>query len=88
MRKEYDFSKARKNPNAKRLKKSVTIRLGRACPVDYFRQLAEEAEASVSNSDQSVPARLRRQQSAPICYMERVTKRRRLTNVAADEHSL
>lgn len=27
MRKHYDFSKARKNPYAKRLKRSVTIRL-------------------------------------------------------------
>ncbi len=43
MRKEYDFSKARKNPYAKRLKKSVTIRLDEAT-VDYFRRLAEEAE--------------------------------------------
>jgi predicted DNA binding CopG/RHH family protein len=43
MRKEYDFSKARKNPYAKRLKKSVTIRLDEPT-VDYFRRLAEEAE--------------------------------------------
>jgi len=27
MRKEYDFSKARRNPYAKRLKRQVTIRL-------------------------------------------------------------
>jgi len=27
MRKEYDFSKARKNPYARRLKRQVTIRL-------------------------------------------------------------
>jgi hypothetical protein len=27
MRKEYDFSKARRNPYAKRLKKQITIRL-------------------------------------------------------------
>ena len=43
MRKEDDFSKARKNPYAKRLKKSVTIRLDEPT-VAYFRQLAEEAE--------------------------------------------
>ncbi len=43
MRKEYDFSKARRNPYAKRLKKSITIRLDEGT-VDYFRSLAEEAE--------------------------------------------
>ena len=41
MRKEYDFSKARRNPYAKRLKKSVTIRLDAAALL-YFKDLAEE----------------------------------------------
>ena len=41
MRKHYDFSKAKKNPYAKRLKKSVTIRLDPST-VAYFRELAEE----------------------------------------------
>jgi predicted DNA binding CopG/RHH family protein len=43
MRKEYDFSKARKNPYARRLKKSITIRLDEPT-LQYFRRLAEEAE--------------------------------------------
>jgi predicted DNA binding CopG/RHH family protein len=43
MRKEYDFSSARPNPYAKRLKKSVTIRLD-ASTVAYFKRLAEESE--------------------------------------------
>ena len=43
MRKEYDFSKARRNPYAKRLKKPVTIRLDETT-VEYFKQLAEETE--------------------------------------------
>lgn len=43
MRKEYDFSKARKNPYAKRLKKSITIRLDEPT-IQYFRRLAKEAE--------------------------------------------
>lgn len=43
MRKEYDFSNARKNPYAKRLKKSVTIRLDEMT-IAYFKQLAEESE--------------------------------------------
>ncbi len=41
MRAEYDFSKARRNPYAKRLKERVTIRLD-APTVGYFKQLAEE----------------------------------------------
>jgi len=41
MRREYDFSKARKNPYASRLKQSVTIRLD-AAAVGYFKQLAAE----------------------------------------------
>lgn len=41
MRKNYDFSKAKKNPYARRLKKSVTIRLDEAT-IDYFKSLAED----------------------------------------------
>jgi predicted DNA binding CopG/RHH family protein len=48
MRKEYDFSKSRKNPHAKQferqvkqLKRQVTIRLDTAA-VDYFKQMAAE----------------------------------------------
>ncbi len=41
MRAEYDFSKAKKNPYAKRLKRRVTIRLD-GPTVDYFKRLAEE----------------------------------------------
>ena len=41
MRKEYDFSKAKRNPYAKILKKQITIRLEEPT-IDYFRQLAEE----------------------------------------------
>lgn len=41
MRKEYDFSKARPNPYAARLKKSVTIRLDEPT-IAYFKGLADE----------------------------------------------
>ena len=41
MRDNYDFSKARKNPYANRLKKQVTIRLDEAT-IQYFKMLAEE----------------------------------------------
>ena len=43
MRKEYDFSKAKRAPYAKRFKQSVTIRLDRAT-VDYFKGLADELD--------------------------------------------
>ena len=43
MRKKYDFSKARRNPYAKRLKKQITIRLDEET-LEYFRGLAEETE--------------------------------------------
>ncbi|MBA4389424.1 MAG: antitoxin [Syntrophus sp. (in: bacteria)] len=42
MRKEYDFSKAKKNPYASLLKKQVTIRLDEGT-VKYFRELATDA---------------------------------------------
>ena len=41
MKKEYDFSKSKKNPFAARLKRQVTIRLD-VCTIDYFKALAEE----------------------------------------------
>lgn len=43
MRKEYDFSKARRNPYARRLKQSITIRLDEPT-VSYFKDLAAETE--------------------------------------------
>jgi uncharacterized protein (DUF4415 family) len=41
MKKHYDFSKARANPYARRLKKAVTIRLDQDA-LKYFQDLAEE----------------------------------------------
>lgn len=41
MKKRYDFSKARKNPYAKKLKKPVTIRLD-LDSIAYFKELSEE----------------------------------------------
>jgi predicted DNA binding CopG/RHH family protein len=41
MRKEYDFSKAKKNPYASRLKRQITIRLDEPT-IGYFKELAEE----------------------------------------------
>jgi predicted DNA binding CopG/RHH family protein len=43
MRREYDFSKGRRNPYAGKLKRSVTIRLDERT-LAYFKQLATETE--------------------------------------------
>ena len=40
MREEYDFSNAKKNPYAKKLKKQITINID-AETVDYFKRMAE-----------------------------------------------
>lgn len=42
MRKEYDFSKGRRNPYAARLKRQVTIRLDERT-IEYFKGLAQES---------------------------------------------
>ena len=41
MKKSYDFSKGKRNPYAKQLKKQVTIRLDEGT-LDYFKDLAED----------------------------------------------
>ena len=41
MKREYDFSKAKRNPYAKTLKKQITIRLDQPT-IEYFRKLADE----------------------------------------------
>ena len=48
MRKEYDFSKSRKNPYAKRLKRQITIRLD-TMAVAYFKQMAAELRMPYQN---------------------------------------
>jgi len=42
MRKHYDFSKAKRNPYARRLKRQVTIRLDHDT-IEYFMRLADES---------------------------------------------
>jgi predicted DNA binding CopG/RHH family protein len=41
MKKEYDFSKAERNPYAKFMKRQVTIRLDKVT-IEYFKVLADE----------------------------------------------
>jgi predicted DNA binding CopG/RHH family protein len=43
MRTEYDFSKAKRNPYAKKLKKQITIRLEEPT-IEYFKGLASEMD--------------------------------------------
>ena len=40
MRKEYDFTKARKNPYASQLKKQITIRLDEDS-IGYFKEISD-----------------------------------------------
>ncbi len=48
MRKEYDFSKAKKNPYSKLLKKQITIKLEEDT-IRYFKNLAEEMNIPYQN---------------------------------------
>ncbi len=48
MRKEYDFSKAEKNPYAKKLKKQITIRLDEDA-ISYFKVLALKTGLTYQN---------------------------------------
>ena len=43
MRKEYDFTKARANPYARRLKRPITLRLDEET-IAYFKRLAQQME--------------------------------------------
>lgn len=43
MRKEYDFSNGKRNPYAKQLKQSVTMRVDRAT-LEYFKGLSVELD--------------------------------------------
>ncbi len=43
MRKEYDFSAARRNPYARRLKRPITLRLEEET-IAYFKRLAQQLE--------------------------------------------
>lgn len=48
MRKEYDFTKAVKNPYTKKLKKQITIRL-ESDIIEYFKSLAEDTGIPYQN---------------------------------------
>jgi predicted DNA binding CopG/RHH family protein len=43
MRREYDFTRARRNPYARRLKRPITLRLEEET-IAYFKRLAEQLE--------------------------------------------
>ena len=48
MRKEYDFSKAEKNPYAGKLKKQITIRLDEDA-ISYFKGLSQKTGITYQN---------------------------------------
>jgi predicted DNA binding CopG/RHH family protein len=48
MRKEYDFSKSKRNPYSRMLKKQITIRI-EAETIEYFKKLAEESGIPYQN---------------------------------------
>lgn len=48
MKTEYDFSKAKRNPYTKRLKKAVTIRL-EPNVIDYFKTMSGESGIPYQN---------------------------------------
>jgi len=48
MRKQYDFSKSKRNPYARRLKKQITIRI-EADTIDYFKKLAHKSGIPYQN---------------------------------------
>ena len=48
MRKEYDFSKSKKNPYSRMLKKQITIRI-EASTIDYFKKLAADSGIPYQN---------------------------------------
>ena len=48
MKAEYDFSKAKRNPYTKQLKKAVTIRLDPAI-IDYFKSMSGETDIPYQN---------------------------------------
>ena len=48
MRDKYDFSKGKRNPYAKRIKKQITIRLDEET-LEYFKRLADDTEIKVDD---------------------------------------
>ena len=46
MKREYDFSNARKNPYSKQLKRQITINID-AEAIDYFKSQSEEAASRI-----------------------------------------
>ena len=48
MRKEYDFSKSKRNPYSRVLKKQITIRIEPET-IEYFKKLAAESGISYQN---------------------------------------
>ena len=48
MKNEYDFSKSKKNPYSKKLKKQITIKIETES-IEYFKKMAEETGIPYQN---------------------------------------
>lgn len=66
MRKEYDFSKARKNPYASQLQKQITIRLDEDA-IDYFKGISEKVGSLTRASSTSTSEIARHRAARSIC---------------------
>jgi len=69
MREEYDFSKSKKNPYAKQLKRQITIRID-ATAVDYFKSLAAELGMPYQNLINLYLRDCAEQKSRPVFQMK------------------
>jgi len=88
MRDHYDFSKSKKNPYAKKLKKQITIRLDEDT-IAYFKALAEQKgipyQSLINLYLRDCAERSRDFNTIPLCVMERVSDNE--SNMERDNHS-
>ena len=77
MRKEYDFSKSRKNPYAKQLKSQITIRLDTTA-VGYFKEMAAELGIPYQNLINLFLRECAMQKRRPVIQWPEGAKKRRV----------
>ena len=87
MRKEYDFTKGKRNPYARQLKQSITIRVDRAT-LEYFKHLAAELEVPYQTLINSYLPRLRNYRAPPRHDLAAISIRCFMTNAELDGVSL
>ena len=65
MRKEYDFSKAKKNPYVTKVKKQITIRLDEDA-IEYFKTISDEIGIPYQASSTCICATVRQKTESSI----------------------